>query len=56
MMEMVELGYAMHDKSSITREEGMGTFHWVLWLLDQLEAHADLSQYKPHLTQTEWKP
>lgn len=56
MMEMVELGYAMHEKSSITKEEGMGTFHWVLWLLDRLEAHDDPSQNKPHLNQAEWKP
>ena len=35
MMLLTEAGYAMHEKSSVTKEEGMGTFHWVHWLLDQ---------------------
>jgi hypothetical protein len=56
MMQMVEFGYAMHELSSITKEEGMGTFHWVIWLLDRLEAHDDKTQIKPHLHQKDWVP
>ncbi|DAC08527.1 MAG TPA: hypothetical protein D7H88_03075 [Candidatus Poseidoniales archaeon] len=56
MMQMVEFGYAMHELSSITKEEGMGTFHWVIWLLDRLEAHDDKTQFKPHLHQKDWVP
>ena len=26
MMQMVEYGYSMHEQSSVTKEEGMGTF------------------------------
>jgi hypothetical protein len=56
MMKMIEFGYSMHEGSSVTEEEGMGTFHWVLWLLDRLEAHEDAIQFKPHLNQTDWIP
>ena len=37
-MMMIEQVYIMHDKSSVTEEEGMGTFHWVIWLLDRLSS------------------
>ncbi len=56
MMTMIEYGYSMHEGSSVTEEEGMGTFHWVLWLLDRLEEHHDTTQFKPHLNQTDWLP
>ena len=56
MMEMVEYGYSMAEQSAITLEEGMGTFHWVIWLLDRLEEHESPEQFKPHLNQTNWKP
>jgi len=56
MMEMVEYGYSMAEQSAITLEEGMGTFHWVTWLLDRLEEHESPEQFKPHLNQTNWKP
>jgi len=56
MMQMVEYGYSMHEQSSVTKEDGMGTFHWVFWLLDRLEEYHDDVQYKPHLTQADWKP
>lgn len=56
MMTMIEYGYAMHQDSSVTEEEGMGTFHWVLWLLDRLEEHDDKNQFKPHHNQTDWLP
>ena len=39
-----------------TEEEGMGIFHWVIWLLDKLEEHDKPEEFKPHLTQTEWTP
>ena len=53
---MVEYGYSMAEQSAITLEEGMGTFHWVIWLLDRLEEHESPEQFKPHLNQTNWKP
>ena len=56
MMVLAEAGYAMHEKSSVTKEEGMGTFHWVRWLLDQLENHHAPQQEKPHINQKDWKP
>ena len=55
-MELVEYGYSMAEQSAITLEEGMGTFHWVFWLLDRLEEHEAPEQFKPHLNQTNWKP
>ena len=56
MMQLTEAGYAMHEKSSVTKEEGMGTFHWVHWLLDQLDSHHAPEQEKPHIKQKDWKP
>ena len=56
MMELTEFGYGMHEASSVTMEEGMGTFHWVYWLLDRLEEHEKIEEIKPHLTQKDWKP
>ena len=56
MMGLVEYGYSMAEQSAITLEEGMGTFHWVIWLLDRLEEHESSEQFKPHLNQTNWKP
>lgn len=56
MMMLTEQGYIMHDQSSVTEEEGMGTFHWVIWLLDKLEAHHKPEEFKPHLNQKNWTP
>jgi hypothetical protein len=56
MMTLTEAGYAMHEQSSVTSEDGMGTFHWVFWLLDRLEAYDKDEERKPHLTQTDWVP
>ena len=56
MMMLTEQGYIMHDQSSVTEEEGMGTFHWVIWLLDKLEAHHKPEEFKPHLNQKGWTP
>ena len=39
MMHVAEMGYIMHEESGVSQEDGMGTFHWVLWLLDRLEEH-----------------
>lgn len=56
MMELVEYGYSMAEQSGVTKEDGMGNFHWVFWLLDRLEEHEVPEHYKPHLNQTNWKP
>ena len=56
MMTLTEAGYAMHEQSSVTSEDGMGTFHWVFWLLDRLEAYDKDEERKPHITQTDWVP
>ena len=56
MMMLTEQGYIMHDQSSVSEEEGMGTFHWVIWLLDKLEAHHKPEEFKPHLNQKDWTP
>ena len=56
MMEMIEGGHVMHELSSVTEENGIGTFHWVIWLLDRLEAHHDEAHDKPHLSQKDWVP
>lgn len=56
LMMLTEQGYIMHDQSSVTEEEGMGTFHWVIWLLDKLEAHHKPEEFKPHLNQKDWTP
>tara|TARA_B100000003_G_C10835994_1_gene332951 strand:+ start:316 stop:861 length:546 start_codon:yes stop_codon:yes gene_type:complete len=56
MMHLTELGYMMHEASSVTQEDGMGTFHWVIWLLDRLEEHHKSEEYKPHIHQKNWKP
>jgi len=56
LMFLTEQGYIMHEQSSVTEEEGLGTFHWVLWLLDRLDAHEDSTQVKPHLNQADWLP
>ena len=56
MMMLTEQGYIMHDQSSVTEEEGMGTFHWVIWLLDKLEEHDKPEEFKPHLNQKDWTP
>lgn len=50
MMFLTEQGYIMHEKSSVTEEDGMGTFHWVIWLLDRLEQHDKPNEFKPHST------
>ena len=55
-MFLTEQGYIMHEKSSVTEEEGMGTFHWVIWLLDRLEQHHKPDEFKPHLNQNDWIP
>ena len=56
LMMMTEQGYIMHEQSSVTEEEGMGIFHWVIWLLDKLEEHHKPEEFKPHLNQTDWTP
>ena len=56
MMFLTEQGYIMYEKSSVTEEEGMGTFHWVIWLLDRLEQHHKPDEFKPHLNQNDWIP
>lgn len=56
LMQLTEGVYMSHEMSSVTEEDGMGTFHWVLWLLDRLEEHYKEDEYKPHLTQADWKP
>ena len=56
MMQVAEMGYIMHEESGVSEEDGMGTFHWVLWLLDRLEEHHKADEYKPHLNQKNWKP
>jgi len=55
-MTLVEMGYSMAEQSGVTKEDGIGMFHWVFWLLDKLEEHDDTKQYKPHLNQKDWKP
>ena len=56
MMEVAEMGYIMHEESGISEKDGMGVFHWVLWLLDRLEEHHKADEYKPHINQKDWKP
>ena len=56
LMMMTEQGYIMHEQSSVTEEEGMGIFHWVIWLLDKLEEHDKPEEFKPHLNQKDWVP
>ena len=56
LMMMTEQGYIMHEQSSVTEEEGMGIFHWVIWLLDKLEEHHKPEEFKPHLNQKDWTP
>ena len=56
LMMMTEQGYIMHEQSSVTEEEGMGIFHWVIWLLDKLEEHEKPEEFKPHLNQKDWTP
>ena len=56
LMMITEQGYIMHEQSSVTEAEGMGIFHWVIWLLDKLEEHDKPEEFKPHLNQTEWTP
>jgi len=55
LMMLTEQGYIMHEKSSVG-DEGMGVFHWVIWLLDRLEEHDKPDEFKPHLNQTDWVP
>ena len=47
MMMLIERGYIMHDKSSVTEEESMGTFHWVIWLLDRRRRQTGRIQTAP---------
>ena len=56
LMMITEQGYIMHEQSRVTEEEGMGIFHWVIWLFDKLEEHDKPEEFKPHLNQTEWTP
>jgi len=56
LMMITEQGYMMHEQSSVTEEEGMGIFHWVIWLLDKLEAYHKPEEFKPHLNQKHWEP
>ena len=56
LMFLTEQGYIMHDQSSVTEEEGMGIFHWVIWLLDRLEEHDKPNEFKPHINQKDWVP
>ena len=50
------VGDELEVPEGVTEEDGMGTFHWVLWLLDRLEEHHKADEYKPHLNQKDWKP
>ena len=44
-------------RTFITNEEtGLGTNHWVYWLLDRMEEMPSSAEHKPHLNQTSWKP
>ena len=56
MLHLTEEGYKMHEMSSVTPEDGIGVFHWVIWLLDRLEAHHKPEEDKPHLNQKDWVP
>jgi len=56
LMMITEQGYIMHEQSSVTEEEGMGIFHWVIWLLDKLEAYHKPEEFKPHFNQKHWEP
>mgnify|MGYP003344581551 FL=1 len=56
LMQITEMGYMMHEDSGVSEDDGMGTFHWVLWLLDRLEEHHKADEYKPHINQKDWKP
>jgi len=56
LMQLTEGVYMSHELSSVSEEDGMGTFHWVIWLLDRLEEHHKEDEYKPHLNQADWKP
>ena len=56
VMLLVENAYIHHEASAVTEENGLGTNHWVFWLLDRMEETSNAEEYKPHLTQTEWRP
>lgn len=56
VMNTVERAYIDHEESAVTEEQGMGTNHWVLWLLDRMEEAPNPVEHKPHLNQTDWRP
>ena len=56
VMLLVENAYIHHEASAVTEENGLGTNHWVFWLLDRMEETSSPEEYKPHLTQTAWRP
>jgi len=56
VMELVENAYIHHESSAVTEENGLGTNHWVFWLLDRMAETENPLEYKPHVTQTEWRP
>lgn len=56
MMTLVEQAYIHHEESAIDEETGLGTYHWVHWLLDRMMDVKDPHQEHPHRTQTDWRP
>ena len=56
VMTLVENAYIQHEGSAVTEENGLGTNHWVFWLLDRMQETSNPVEYKPHVTQTEWRP
>ena len=56
VMHLVENAYIHHEASAVTEENGLGTNHWVFWLLDRMGETANPAEYKPHLNQTGWRP
>ena len=56
MMTLVEQAYIHHEDSAIEEETGLGTYHWVHWLLDRMKDVKDPREEHPHRTQTDWRP
>ena len=56
VMQLVETAYIHHEASGVTEETGLGTNHWVFWLLDRMEGIPSATEHKPHLNQTDWHP
>ncbi|DAC15713.1 MAG TPA: hypothetical protein D7H86_00820 [Candidatus Poseidoniales archaeon] len=56
IMSVVEAAYIQHEQSGLTEENGLGTNHWVFWLLDRMVENQSPEEHKPHLHQKDWNP